>query len=486
MYIPSGVTEAVEILNKSTNYIVYYDPDPDGLIAGSLVSKLLTDYGKPSIYYINENREHGFTIPIDKLEAYKGYTIIAVDFHISNDTLKAIVDAGLNIINIDHHDVKDTTLFTYSNNGYSAILINNQYEFEPVEYRFLSGAGVVYHTFLAMFPDYMNTKRNKALVGISLLSDIRETESNIAASYLDELYSWNDKYSMYLIDLALGGKKVSFGVQKYLDRNLLDFSLIPRLNALFRLNMGDTAIQVFNGIDVDVDLGIVRGEQQQIAEELMGRLTDHSMPGLSVMSVDIKGYEDKNYKITNFIGLVCGKIAGSMGQTAFLYVQDGDKIVRGSVRGKYDDVDYLSIFNKYGVNGAGHKGAFGVRECSISNIDFAGLVSEIEQAELVAKNSVEEAQRYNKVANLRVAINGETRIAKYNTYVRDAKRRFYDCSDCKWVVTYESPTKNYIQYSIDGVNVKCFDKAVTPSNGGYVMPLLNNGYVEYYLQKRVR
>ena len=150
---------------------------------------------------------------------------VAVGFAIPDETLISIVDSGLNIINIDHHYTGHTDLFKYTNseNNCSAVLINNQYCFEPEEQRFQSGAGMVYHTFNAIFPDYMDTQRNRALVGVSLLSDVREIENNLAASFLNDLYSWSDPYVDYLINLTQGEYKAAFGVQRHLDRNYLDY-----------------------------------------------------------------------------------------------------------------------------------------------------------------------------------------------------------------------------------------------------------------------
>lgn len=483
MYVPQGVSYVVDILNKSTKYMVYYDPDPDGLVAGSFVTKLLTDFGKESSYYINENREHGFMIPLNTLEKYRGYTIIAVDFSISNELLKQIVDLGLNIINIDHHETLNKTLFTYSNNNYSAILINNQYEFEPLEQRFQSGAGMVYYTFASLFPDYMINHQNEALVGLTLISDVRELENESASYFLSKLYSWKGSYTNYLIELAQGERQYNFGVQKVLDRNFLDYSLLPKFNALFRLNMGDIAIKLFNRVPYSIDLSEVRYRQQIIVDNLMKSLTDMSLDNLTMMSVDISGFENNDYKITNFIGLVCGRIKDMNEKTAFLFVKDKDKVVRGSVRGVYDNVDYLAIFRKYGVNCAGHKGAFGVREFVITDVDFEALSNEIYEYELKEKELEKNDKRYIKVSNLKIATLNETNIPTYNIYVRDNKRMLYDCSDCNYRKTYESASKDYVQYSIDGISVKCFDKTLTPKNGGYVMPMLVNGYIEYYLRR---
>lgn len=484
MYVPQGINYVSEILSKSNNYIVYYDPDIDGLMAGSLVTNFLNAYEKPNIYYINENREHGFKLPLEKLKNYVGSTIIAVDFSIEEETLKAIVDMGINIINIDHHDIRNSELFTYSNNRFSCVVVNNQYEFEPKEQRYLSGAGMVYYVLASMFPDYTITQQNRAMVGISLLSDVREIENNEAAHFLDALFSWSGDYVNYLIELTQGSTSASFGIQKHLDRNFLDYLFCPKFNALFRLNRGDEAIALFNRVKLDIDLNAVRGEQKEIEAELLKHIAYvYSGTNLEVLQVDISSFGDAKYNITNFIGLACGSLKNKSGKTTMLYVCDGSRILRGSVRGACDNVDYLGIFNSNGINGAGHKGAFGVRDSDMTAVNFEALNNQIVAAEEVENREGTNSNRIVIVPNLRIAIMSDKRTPVYNTYVRDVKRRLYDCSQCLYKVTYESATKDYIQYNIDGVTVKCFDKTLTPDNGGYVMPLLNNGYTEFYLKK---
>ena len=68
-YKPKGTEKAINILQKAINtpnkkFLVYYDPDIDGLVAGYLAEELLKLLGKDVEveYIINENRTHGFLI----------------------------------------------------------------------------------------------------------------------------------------------------------------------------------------------------------------------------------------------------------------------------------------------------------------------------------------------------------------------------------------------------------------------------------------
>ena len=326
MYYPCGLQEASAIFTKSDKFLVYYDPDPDGLISGHFVVNLLKMYGKPYQYYINENRKHGMYLTDEQLQTLKGYTIVAVDFSIPTEVLQKIIKMGINVVNIDHHDIGSTKLDKgMADNGCEYVVINNQYIFEPDEWKFLSGAGMVYYVLAALFPEWGKIEQNKALIGISLLSDIRAIENNHAYELLKLTYHWQDDFSKYLIDIAkYGASSFNFGVQRYLDRNFIDYSLCPRLNALFRLNLGDVAVKIFEREPVDLtklnaclglasdntilNLTYVVKQAKAIQAEINENLSVIPHEGLVIGYVNEDELQlNRKYNISNFVGLGVSK-----------------------------------------------------------------------------------------------------------------------------------------------------------------------------------
>lgn len=473
-----GTTEMIEILNKSTKYLVYLDPDVDGLIAGYFVYTFLMKNNIKPQYYVNENRQHGFFLDADKLA---GYTVIAVDFSMTPGEVKALVDKGVNLINIDHHDMEDysSSFIKYEKDGYTGIVINNQYAFEDNNMRFLSGAGVVFYV-LAQLGTWFNNEENTALMGISLLTDIRQIEDNqkLSSSILNVTYNSQSDKIRSLIQFTKGTNDFSFGLP-CMDRNFVDYSFSPKMNALFRLNMGDTAIKLIFGVrDLSVDLDSLRLQQNKIIDDMITKLHSQEYSNLSIKSLDEYNFSVRgNYDPANFIGVACSRVKGA-GNSTIVFLEKDGVIRRGSFRGRFDKIDYLSILKKNGLTCRGHSNAFGILATELSKIDFGKLNDDIAEAEFGAEMT-EYKNRVFETSNFSATARCADKVAVYNIYVRDANRIYYKYVGKNWECKQRGKMWEYI---IDGISIKCFDEGITPDNG-FILPLYNKGYITYYLKK---
>lgn len=483
MYSPNGCAEAHGIWRRGTDFLVYYDPDNDGLIAGYLCEVFLDAYDKKHIHCINTNRAHGFYIPREQWKALEGKTVFAVDFAMSTSELRELTDCGVNIINIDHHNIDENELFYYKSDisGAESVIINNQYSFEPQEYRFLSGAGMVYYVLGYFNKAFMN-EDTKALVGISLLTDIREIENDIAKDFLTSTYcNQSDKFQ-YLVNLTKGDFDGGFGMQN-MDRNFIDYSFSPKLNALFRLNMGEDAIRIIKGkfpLERRNDLNVFKAVQNGVIDIILENLQGYEGNNTIIKYVYSDLETPQKVNISNFIGVACSRIK-NFGKTSFLYVADKEgKILRGSVRGKFDNVNYLQVFRKHGFHCEGHKVAFGVISGDLKSIDLDALDAEIHELEIEGEK-IQYRDRLVDVSNLSIFLSGKNReIAKYNNFVRDSKRILLHYTGCQYEV--EQKGKMWL-YKIDGIPVKCFDESLNLDNG-YILPLAERaGYIQCYLRR---
>ena len=461
-----------ENIFKGTEVIVYFDPDVDGLLAGYFACKALSMKGIKFTWYINSNREHGFFLPIDKI---KGKNILAVDFLIPEEQLKEIVDAGCNILSIDHHENGDKFI-EYSSNGKRGIVINNQYGFEAESGRYLSGAGVVFESFVKYFGDEFNTRENRALVGITLLSDIRDIENTNARLYLQELYTHPYKgYIGYLLDNTMGEVDYGFGVPR-LDRNYVDFTLSPIINSCLRFNQQDMVVEFILGSGF-IDKNY-RDRQKKLIARMMENVKVIQMSNLNIIILDKKkfiGSGDEDY-LSNFIGLLASQYLDGE-RSAISYLVDGKKVGRASFRGRVTGLDYLSELVKL-MNGIGHGPAFGIRGLKPSKKLF-------EEVNVVCKE-LEEGEDFSTqyITTRNLSMTANTRgydIGVENIYCLSQHRKYIKYTG-ENVKNTRSGAK-YKEYKIDGVLVMCFDESLDPKKD-LIMPVLERGVLCFYLNKK--
>lgn len=479
-YIPKGVAEASRILSKPANFLIYGDPDIDGVVSYELVRRVLERYQKPYYTYINDNRQHGLKLTSEELKKLTGYTIILVDAGMTREELEFVTSHGVNIINIDHHHIDYQELVYVRDPVTQAegVIINNQYPFEPENMRFLSGAGMVYFTFKSMFPDIYGYDEI-ALVGLSLLSDIRPLDEQLAKQFLYVTYNHKSPYIQYLIDLAKSEKDFGFG-QLTFDRNFIDYTFSPKINALFRLNKGYEAIEVFKGTYTNANgqLTVYRDIQKGVTQFIVDNLQGVEFSNLIFKYVDSDLQIPYTYEITNFIGLACSQVKNS-GKTTVLFVREGGKIKRGSLRGLCNDVDYLGILKRHGFQAEGHHNAFGIMGVDFDKLDLEALNRDI----ALAEQGYEERKYKDRVIyveNLNFFLNSQAdKIAEYNNYVREHQRYYIKYTG----KNYESHEKGKaLEFIIDGIRVVGFSHNLSLERD-LILPLKERGkYINFYLQ----
>lgn len=488
MWRPVGLVKVINILKKSNKYIVYYDPDIDGLVSGSLAQRFLLAGGYTSKRYINQNRGHGFKMSDAEIESIKGYTLIAVDFSMGQEDFEKLTAKGVNVICIDHHHVDDVgkPLYVRHKNGCEAILINNQYSFEPAEWRFLSGAGAVYFTFGLIYEPFLLDAEIQALVGLTLLTDVREIENDRAKFFLDKTYDRDLDSELIKYFIAMARPQVDYGFgEQVFDRNFIDYVFSPKVNALLRFNKTDWALALINGdlpLDYNERLTAFRDSQKTIVAEIVEKSMDlYELDNLVIRYIYGSAFYYGDYDVSNFIGVACSKIRETTGKTTVVLVLNDDNTIRrGSLRGNFDIVDYLGIFRSEGVICAGHKGAFGIISMS-GGEDFnriSDLIGEGEREILLTQYQ----DRIVNVNNLSLfLLNDQSRLmANKNNYLRDSKRHYIKYTGCD-VRRYQ--IGKMWEYNIDGIKVKCFDEELNLENG-LLLPLEERGYIQFYLRRQ--
>lgn len=472
-----GVNTFKNMVDFLQDVIVYFDPDVDGMISGYFICKYLNSIGRSYQWYVNSDRKHDWMLNLDKIN---GKDIIAVDFRITEDKIIDIIKHNCNIISIDHHINQDKFIGKQYKNK-KGLVINNQYPFEEEDGRYLSGAGVVFETLVSIDKSF-DTLENRALVGLTLLSDVCDIENPLARGYLKDLYEHKMKgYIKYLIEHTLGDVDYGFGVPR-LDRKYVDYKFSPAINSCLRFNKEADVVNFFLGSG-KLDLGYHKRQKDLVkAMESVANVRDFdNLRVVFVKEWEVQADEDINI-ISNFIGLIASRFLGSnrsvIAYTIGLDENENKYISRASFRGNVNGLDYLNAINEKvdGIVGIGHPSAFGVVELNPIKEVFSKVDKVCKEVE---GNNV---QRLNITPTMNLSVfasNEGKKYAEYNMYCLAQHNMYIRYLGDNIKVLKNTP--NFQNYKVDGVDVKCFDPNLNFSNG-LIYPIYERGYIYYYLQ----
>lgn len=469
-----GVVDWIDSMRSPV--LVYGDPDVDGMIAMLLVVRYLVAHGKSYSWFVNTNREHGWTLDYGRV---RGLDVIAVDFIIESDRLSELVGLGCNVLSMDHHE-NGKSLITAEKHGCKGVVINNQYALEEEDSRYLSGAGVVFEVLCGADKSF-DTLENRALVGITLLSDVRNIENPLARGYLKDLYTHKYKgYIKYLIDNTIGEKDYTFGVPR-MDRNYVDYKFSPAINACLRFNKEEDVARFFLGS------GYLNLEYHEKQKKLVSQIQEHvkiiDFPKLRVCYFK-EEMVDREYwdVLSSFVGLDASKnLDGVRSVICYMisYREDGKPYVkRASFRGNINGLDYLSSLRGI-IHGVGHGSAFGIKSLIPSRKLFE-KANEICRDVEVDSNHV---TSITEVLNLSFfATRKGYEYGEYNMYCLTQNRKYLKYTG-KNIERHRSGA-NYIEYSVDGLPVMCFDIKLNFDNG-LILPINERGNLALYLEAGV-
>lgn len=470
-----GVERLKETIDSYNNILVYFDPDVDGMISGYFICKYLESLGKEYYYYVNPNRSHDWGISISNRD------VIAVDFKITKDIILGLVKDGVNIISIDHHVNQDARIIV-NWKGKSGVVINNQYPFEEDDGRYLSGAGVVFET-LRLLDSKFDTEENRALVGLTLLSDVCDIENPNARGYLSTLYNHKYKgYIKYLISSVMGDKDYGFGVPR-MDRRFVDFRFSPSINSSLRFNKGEEVIRFFLR-QGSVDL-TCHARQKILVQAMQDVARVREFSHLTLVFVydwEVQTDEDISL-LSNFIGLIASRYL-DRGKSVLAYLisvdDNGERyIVRASFRGHVSSGNYLDGFNKLDEDmiGIGHPPAFGVKNFFPTK-ELIGKINEL--CSQVDGDNIP-LSKITPVSNLSVfSVREGKRYAEHNMYCLSQSSYYVRYIGSNIKVKVDRPT--FQKYLVDGIEVLSFDKELTFADG-LIYPIYERGYLYYYLQR---
>lgn len=498
-FLPYVGVPAVEFVLRqcySRPVLIYIDPDVDGLVAARFYRVALTLMGVPDnriFTYINTNRQHGFSLnPAD----VSGFVVLCGDFHVSSEQVRDLVAHDVSIVSIDHHECQSDFIHWESNgsavvpgslssavdtstpfvapadsNASMGVVVNNQYPFQSESNRFQSGAGVVFEVLAGLFPA-LNTVDNRALVGVTILTDIRDVESPGAWYWLWECYhAPYEGFIRYLVDSVMApGTGFSYGYPK-LDRNFVVYTLSPKVNALLRFNGGQEAVDLFlsGGGYPEFDY---RHEQRKLVELIKVRADIQRYSDLAVVEIPYYMFPSKYHDVlSNFIGYACSSLMNDVGTSVIGYTVTRDgTVTRASFRGLHVSGAYKSAMASLLPTAGGHEMAFGIPGLQPSASLWEGLNR---QASVVDAGS-RAVQYVVEVPSIWSVAYGELSVlAERNGYRRSENMVGFRVREPYRLLVSNS---RLTRWEVSGVEVLSFDPELTLENG-VVVPHVVGGSV---------
>ncbi len=341
------------------NLRVYIDPDcdPDGYFSARIIMGIFQKIGYTNyVVGSHEHKRHTLRVAYIASIVNQGFdVIILVDSSTNSmELIKYITDRGKTVAVIDHH----TPDYTYSDYPSQCIIINPLLE--------NNGFGIVYNqlsagAICALVAAYtLKTQFNITncvdlyLYGfITLYSDTCDMSNPYNIAYVTAFQNQQ----------LLNSDIISMFMNEYsnFDRNFCSFNLVPRLNALMRMEEFERLHTLFFETDTIENLS----QFKQDIDDIYYRCREYTNELYHSCRVEQhKNYliafmpDDADPRARNFTGLVANKYAEQYNQTCLCLYSSTSVDYGGSVRDPFSR-DMLSVFKPL-MYAAGHAPAFGI------------------------------------------------------------------------------------------------------------------------------
>ncbi len=372
------IKEAVE---KKEKIVIWGDYDCDGICSATIMYQTLKDLGiderNMDVYIPDRNREgYGLNIPqLDEVIKNQTNLLIVVDCGGTDfEEIEYANKFNLDIIVIDHHVLSKKPLPAYA-------VINPKDPKSEYPFRQLAATGVVFKFVIALlesfdkkFLEEHNIKEGYEkwfldLVALATLADgmLLHDENRIFVKY--GLFVLSKTKRIGLKALMRKNNLIpevdDFNFKTTITEQDLNFVLIPRLNAMGRMEHAATSFELLNCISEEESMHLVerlefKNRERQnvssvIAESIENELKKKPEPPLFILEAN------KNW-LPGVLGQVCGKINDKYNKPVCLFsISNG--VATGSCRSVPDLnlAEMIDSMRDLLIDGGGHPAAAGIK-----------------------------------------------------------------------------------------------------------------------------
>lgn len=236
-----------EAMMRGDKITIYGDYDADGVTSTAILYSFLEAQGANVAYYIPDRNTEGYGMnmaAIEKIAADGTKLIVTVDNGISavNES-ERIYDLGMKLVITDHHKVPETL-------PRAEAIVDPHRPDNPLAFDEWSGAGVAFKFICAMSePEdtQMLLEEFADLVAIGTVADVVTLtgENRTLVRYGSQRI--NETQRVGLIAL----KNVAGIGEKTVNSTMVAFSIVPRINAVGRMQHASLAVELLISDDYD-------------------------------------------------------------------------------------------------------------------------------------------------------------------------------------------------------------------------------------------
>ena len=327
--------KAVERINlaieKNEKIAVYGDYDADGVTASSLLYLFLEMLGADVVCYIPDRESEGYGLNVKAAETLAAdgvKLIVTVDNGISAiKEAKRIKELGMELVITDHHKVGSVLPETVA-------VVDPHREDDECEFEDWAGVGVAFKLICALSDgESEEILENFAdLIAVGTIADIVPLTGENRAIVKKGVQKINAGENIGIKAL----RQVSGSADRVLSANGVAFSVVPRINAIGRIERADKAFELLisqneeraNEIAHEVDLANAKRQEleQQITLEAQKQLEENpQMIFDRVLVFDGEGWHG------GVIGIVAARFVDKFLKPCIVITGDGEN-AKGSGR----------------------------------------------------------------------------------------------------------------------------------------------------------
>lgn len=362
-----------DILMNKKRVLIVPDPDPDGLMCALVWIEFFKSFGHTDYevwHYRNRSHDVDAEAINYSIESKFDYVIIVDAGSKDLYSLKKLSVFGVRSIVVDHHVCPYDYDIYPEDNVIVNTMMNNRKDANSL-YRLSAGA----LNFCLLYKYSYNK---------------RKFSTHLSAYALVSLYSDSVDMSSYLnrciYDLAV--KVTSSMLPRFVrdflgntvfNRRFIEFSLVPKINALFRAE----EFELLNTYFFDEELSTLQRnsilnkvtEVYESKRTMVAQVTDivkrEVLNNFVIVNISSSGLPIKTEKLYNYTGLIANNISQEYGKPCIVLCDTGTNI-----KGSFRDLlgrNYLEIFSQFCECG-GHPPAFGLHLNYVDVADFLDLI----------------------------------------------------------------------------------------------------------------